>query len=49
MTIHWHKTRLLLDLSSAFIGARWQRYSKALDLYVCLLPCVAINVYLQWE
>lgn len=45
----YRRTRLFFEPRDIWIGVYWKRYPKALDIYICLLPCLPINVYLQWN
>ena len=42
------RATLQFELTDAWIGVRWRRYQKAIDLFVCLIPCLRLNVYWQW-
>jgi hypothetical protein len=32
-----------------WIGLYWKRYPLSIDIYICPLPMLPINIYLQWE
>ena len=40
--------RLFIEPRDIWIGLYWKRYPRAIDLYFCVLPCVSLNVYVQW-
>ena len=43
------RLRLFWEPRDLWVGCYWKRYPKAIDLYVCLVPCLPLNLYLQWE
>ncbi len=46
----WGYIRVIwkLEPRDMWIGLYWKRYPKAIDLYLCVLPMLPLNVYLQW-
>ena len=46
----FHRTRWFYwEPRDMWIGLYWKRYPAAIDIYVCIVPCFPINVYLQWN
>lgn len=38
----------LVEPRDLWIGLYWKRYPKAIDLYICILPALPLNVYIRW-
>lgn len=38
----------MFDARDIWIGVHWKKYPKAIDLFVCLIPCLPLNIYWQW-
>ena len=36
------------DWRDMWIGVYWKRFPSAIDLFICILPCFPINIYIQW-
>lgn len=39
----------LFEPRDVWIGLYWKRYPKAMEMYWCILPCVPLRVYIQWD
>lgn len=42
----WH-FRWLFEPRDIWVGVYWKRFPAALDVYVCLLPMLPLNIYCQ--
>lgn len=49
MKIHYWYIRPKFEIRDIWIGIYWKRFPAALDVYVCLLPCLPLNFYIQWH
>jgi hypothetical protein len=45
----WWSWRLYFEPRDCWIGLYWKRYPQAIDLYICGLPMLPLNLYIQWE
>lgn len=41
--------KLLVEPRDLWVGLYWNRFPKALDLYVCIVPVLPVNIYIQWR
>jgi hypothetical protein len=47
--LHYWTWRIFFEWRFAWIGVFWHYYSSGLDVYICLLPCVPINIFMQYH
>lgn len=41
--------RWLVEPRDLWIGVYWNRYPSALDLFICVLPALPVNIYIQMK
>lgn len=43
-TVSW-----LFEPRDIWVGLYWKRYPQALDLFICIVPFLPIEVYVEWH
>lgn len=49
MKLHYWSWRIFFEPRDIWVGLYWKRYPRAIDLYVCVVPCLPLNLYFQWH
>ena len=49
MKLHCWTWELRLSFRNLWIGCHWRRYPCAIDMRFNPLPCISLNVYVQWH
>ena len=45
---YYVNTEFKFEPRDMWIGVYWKRFPSAIDLFICILPCLPINIYIQW-
>lgn len=45
----WFTFRVCWEPQDLWVGVFWKGYPKAVELFVCVLPCFPIALYVQWN
>ena len=46
----WYvRAEIIIEPRDMWIGLYWKRYPRAIEAYVCIIPCIPLHLYWQWR
>lgn len=45
----WVEIALEVELRDMWIGVYWKPYPQGLNLYICILPCLPLSIYIEYQ